>query len=925
MDLDAVLLERRRRQQLAVGRERELNIIRSGSAPPSVEGSLAAVGSLIGGATGGPEGTGVGGEDIRTHPAYLSYYYSNENLNPRLPPPAVSREDWRVISQRIRTDGNRNSLFTSQPGAFDGVEARRSLSRQASSEWLDRGSDGLIGWSGGGANARRKSFTDVLQEGLGQSALVHLSRPASRNAMDDVIDRLSVPDEQSSHLLTGLEPVEGLRSGATTPGLARDHNIGSPVPQSFASVVGSSLSRSTTPDPQMVGRSPSPHLHSVGGMGSDTTRKPISAPNKLNGVSSYMPDHADVATALSGLNLSKSMVVDGRNHVQNQLFQELADQSNMSSLAYNAFSTTNGVLPDLSLSNIPSDGQTNLPREMSSVNQYGKVIAGGSTSSENVYYHGTNLSSLDITGSDVSRYPISRKHLAVTNSQLDSGNAGQYPNTILDQLGTGVNMPIMDQLYLLQRADFASQAESLSDPSGRNYVSPSQMDLHGFQKTAYFEALLAQQKSQYGMPYLGKSGHLDNGYYRSSFGLGVPYPASPMANSFLPSMGSRSPLRQTEHLSRFPSMMRSPTGGSIGSWASENGLAADSYASSFLDDFKNNKSKSFELSEIADHIAEFSVDQYGSRFIQQKLETALEEEKNMVFPEILSHSQTLMIDVFGNYVIQKFFEHGSESQRKQLANQLCGRVLSLSLQMYGCRVIQKALEVVDVEQQTQMVLELDGSVMKCVRDQNGNHVIQKCIECVPQERIQFIITAFYGQVVQLSMHPYGCRVIQRVLEHCDDPQTQCTMMEEIMQSVCSLAQDQYGNYVVQHVLQHGKPHERSAIICKLAGQIVPMSQQKYASNVVEKCLTYGTPEERQLLINEMLGSTDENEPLQAMMKDQFANYVVQKVLETCDDQNRELILSRIKVHLNALKRYTYGKHIVARVEKLVIAGGEMLA
>lgn len=63
---------------------------------------------------------------------------------------------------------------------------------------------------------------------------------------------------------------------------------------------------------------------------------------------------------------------------------------------------------------------------------------------------------------------------------------------------------------------------------------------------------------------------------------------------------------------------------------------------------------------------------------------------------------------------------------------------------------------------------------------------------------------------------------------------------------------------------------------------------------------------------------------QAMMKDQFANYVVQKVLETCSDQQRELIMSRIKVHLNALKKYTYGKHIVARVEKLVAAGGMLI-
>lgn len=58
------------------------------------------------------------------------------------------------------------------------------------------------------------------------------------------------------------------------------------------------------------------------------------------------------------------------------------------------------------------------------------------------------------------------------------------------------------------------------------------------------------------------------------------------------------------------------------------------------------------------------------------------------------------------------------------------------------------------------------------------------------------------------------------------------------------------------------------------------------------------------------------------MKDQFANYVVQKVLETCDESQRELLLGRIRVHLHALKKYTYGKHIVARVEKLVAAGGE---
>jgi pumilio RNA-binding family len=53
-----------------------------------------------------------------------------------------------------------------------------------------------------------------------------------------------------------------------------------------------------------------------------------------------------------------------------------------------------------------------------------------------------------------------------------------------------------------------------------------------------------------------------------------------------------------------------------------------------------------------------------------------------------------------------------------------------------------------------------------------------------------------------------------------------------------------------------------------------------------------------------------------MMKDQYANYVVQKILETCNESQRELLLSRVKGHLQALRKYTYGKHIVSRVEQL---------
>ncbi|KAJ7962662.1 putative Pumilio [Quillaja saponaria] len=109
----------------------------------------------------------------------------------------------------------------------------------------------------------------------------------------------------------------------------------------------------------------------------------------------------------------------------------------------------------------------------------------------------------------------------------------------------------------------------------------------------------------------------------------------------------------------------------------------------FLDEIKSTNSGKFALSDIAGHIVEISIDQHGSRFIQQKLVNCSAEEKASLFEEVLPHASKLMTDVFGNYVIQKSFEYGSPKQRVKLADQLSGQMLPLSLQMYGCRVIQK--------------------------------------------------------------------------------------------------------------------------------------------------------------------------------------------------------------------------------------------
>ena len=192
-DLGMLMRQQRQQHEAMSDREKELSLCRSGSAPPTVEGSLNAVGGMFNAydLLGFNKSTGKGfisDEELRSDPAYVNYYYSNVNLNPRLPPPLLSKEDWR-FAQRLhgggtgglggigdRWEGGRvvggggggggdegvngnGSLFMLQPGVGtnedSGIESRR-----VGGDWTG---DGLIGLPGLGLGSRKKSIAEILQ------------------------------------------------------------------------------------------------------------------------------------------------------------------------------------------------------------------------------------------------------------------------------------------------------------------------------------------------------------------------------------------------------------------------------------------------------------------------------------------------------------------------------------------------------------------------------------------------------------------------------------------------------------------------------------------------------------------------------------------------------------------------------------------
>ena len=55
--------------------------------------------------------------------------------------------------------------------------------------------------------------------------------------------------------------------------------------------------------------------------------------------------------------------------------------------------------------------------------------------------------------------------------------------------------------------------------------------------------------------------------------------------------------------------------------------------------------------------------------------------------------------------------------------------------------------------------------------------------------------------------------------------------------------------------------------------------------------------------------------LQMMLRDPYANYVVQKVIDLASEKQRETIVRDVRAHITQIKHFTYGRHIITRLEK----------
>ena len=177
--------------------------------------------------------------------------------------------------------------------------------------------------------------------------------------------------------------------------------------------------------------------------------------------------------------------------------------------------------------------------------------------------------------------------------------------------------------------------------------------------------------------------------------------------------------------------------------------------------------------------------------------------------------------------------------------------------------------------------------------------------------LQFIFDAVGVNCVAVGTHRHGCCVLQRCIDHASGIQ-KAQLISQITEHAFHLVQDPFGNYVLQYIIDLQEHCFTNPLCHTFQGQIPQLSKQKFSSNVIEKCLRGADTNVTCLLIDEMLNSNE----LEKMLRDSYANYVVQTAMDYADVETKARLIEAIRPILPIVRHTPHGRRIQSKIMAL---------
>jgi hypothetical protein len=177
---------------------------------------------------------------------------------------------------------------------------------------------------------------------------------------------------------------------------------------------------------------------------------------------------------------------------------------------------------------------------------------------------------------------------------------------------------------------------------------------------------------------------------------------------------------------------------------------------------------------------------------------------------------------------QAILRYGNDECKRALASAMTGHISDLALDEYGCFVVNEMLRSLPPHLRDAAVAEMlsdPEKVAAMAMSKCGNFPLQIVMETASDSQSATIGRAFEGRLSELATNTPGQFSVIKALKTMRKSTREPLVAELLRTSddVVAIATDQYGTFVLQHLLDHGSYSEMQTIGHALRGRMFEVS------------------------------------------------------------------------------------------------------
>lgn len=214
------------------------------------------------------------------------------------------------------------------------------------------------------------------------------------------------------------------------------------------------------------------------------------------------------------------------------------------------------------------------------------------------------------------------------------------------------------------------------------------------------------------------------------------------------------------------------------------------------------------------HIA---FNQHGTRALQKMIDfVTTPAQVSRVIESLQPNVVGLIQDLNGNHVIQKCLNRLSSKDAQFIFESVGTECVRVGTHRHGCCVIQRCIDHAQGEQKAKLVLAIVGRADQLVGDPFGNYVLQYIFEQGEEVFSTPLCHQFQGSMASYSKQKFSSNVVEKAIRIAND-ETKAAMIHELVYSpeFESVADDAFGNYVLQTAWDHAKGDDEHALVEKI--------------------------------------------------------------------------------------------------------------